>query len=547
MKRFVVGVDFGTLSARAIVLDVTTKKIVSECTSEYKHGVISDALPDGTKLPPSFALQHPRDYIDSLGQCVKGAINNANINTEDIGAIGVDFTASTVLPIYSDGTPLAFDRRFESEPHAFVKLWKHHGAQKEADDFTRVAKMRGEEWTSAFGEKVSAEFMLPKILETARCCPEVFNSADRFIEAGDWIDFILTGKETHAAAFAGYKAFWNESNGYPSNEYFKAVDPILDGIIGTKISDKISRVSERAGELSEVGAKLTGLKIGTPVSLAMLDAHATLPAHNITDCGNLMMILGTSCCHIVNSNKMTTVDGIFGRVKDGVIPDLITYEAGQQCFGDAFDWFINNATPKYVYEEAEKENKDIHKYLTEKAEKLKTGESGVLALDWFNGNRSILVNSLLSGLLVGVTINTKPEEIYRALLEAAAFGTKRIVDQFEDYGIEVNALTASGGIANKNPLLMQILSDVLNREIRVCGTTQAGALGSAIYASVAGGFYPDIKIAAKELSVSPVCIYKPVKENADKYLALYNEYLILHDYFGKSNMVMERISKIKQD
>lgn len=547
MKKYVVGVDFGTLSARAIVLDVELKKVISEYASEYEHAVMSDALPDGTKLPPNFALQHPQDYIDSLSQCVKGAVGSAKINVGDVGAIGVDFTASTVLPIYSDGTPLAFDMRFKSEPHAYVKLWKHHGAQKEADDFTAVAKSRGEEWTSSFGGIVSAEFMFPKILETARCSPDVFASAHRFIEAGDWIDFILTGKETHAAAFAGYKAFWDENNGFPSNDYFKAVDPLLDCIIGTKVSDNVFKVWEKAGELSQKGADITGLKIGTPVSLAMLDAHATLPAHNITDCGNLMLILGTSCCHIINSEKLTTVEGIFGRVKNGVIPDVITYEAGQQCFGDAFDWFVSNAVPKCVYEEADKENKSIHEYLTQKAEKLKIGESGIVALDWFNGNRSVLVNSLLSGLLVGITINTKPEEIYRALLEASAFGTKRIVDRFEEFGIKINTITASGGIANKNPLLMQILADVLKREIKVSGTTQAGALGSAIYASVAGGFYPDIKTASRELSVTPIRTYKPIKENSEKYSALYNEYLVLHDYFGKTNMVMERLSKMKQD
>ncbi len=547
MKKYVIGVDFGTLSARAIVLDVVNKKTIAEYTSNYRHAVMDRCLPDGTVLPDNFALQHPGDYIESLEESVKGVVKESKILASEIGGIGIDFTASTVLPIYTDGTPLAFDDSFKNEPHAYVKLWKHHGAQKEADDFTSVAKRRKEEWIDSYGGIVSAEFMFPKILETARHAKKVYDATYRFVEAGDWINYLLTGEETHAAAFAGYKAFWNENNGFPSNDYFKAVDPLLDGIIGTKICDKISLVNGVAGKVCNRGAELTGLEVGTPVSLAMLDAHAAMPALDITDNGNLMLILGTSACHIMNSDKEITVDGIFGRVKNGVIPDATTYEAGQQCFGDAFDWFVSNCIPKTYFDEAQKRGVSVHQLLTEKAQALKIGESGILALDWFNGNRSVLVNSRLSGMIVGLTIRTKPEEIYRALLEAASFGTKRIVDQFEAYGIDINSVTAAGGIASKNPLLMQILSDILNKKVSVCGATQAAALGSAIYASVAGGFYKDVRSAAKELSVPVVKEYVPNSCNVESYKTLYSEYLVLHDYFGKENMVMERLAEKKQD
>lgn len=543
MKKYVIGVDFGTLSARAVLLDVESKNIIAECVSEYKHGVMDRFLPSGKILPDNFALQHPMDYVDALEESVKGVIKKAEASPSEIGGIGVDFTASTVLPIYADGTPLAFDDRFINEPHAYVKLWKHHGAQKEAEDFASIAKERKEPWLSSYGGTVSSEFMFPKILETARYAREVYDSTYRFIEAGNWITFLLTDIETNAAAFAGYKAFWNEISGFPSNDYFKAVDPVLDGVVGSKIYDKVSLVNESAGVISERGAKLTGLKKGTPVSLAMLDAHSAMPALNITDNGNLMLVLGTSACHIINSEKTVDIEGIFGRVKNGVIPGANTYEAGQQCFGDAFDWFVNNTVPASYYKDAEKNGKNIHEYLTQKASELNIGESGIVALDWFNGNRSVLVNSMLSGMIVGMTVRTAPEEIYRALLEAAAFGTKRIVDQFEAYGVEIKSVTAAGGIANKNRLLMQIIADVLQKDIKVCSTTQAAALGSAIYASVAGGFYEDVKSAAKELSAPAVTVYKPIDINAEKYKELYGEYLILHDYFGKQNMIMERLSK----
>lgn len=547
MKKYVIGVDFGTLSARAIILNVEIKQIVSEATSMYSHGVLEHALPDGTKLPDNFALQHPRDYIESLSESIMTAIKTANVDPKEIGGIGIDFTASTVLPITSDGTPLAFLDEYSCDPHAYAKLWKHHGAQKEACDFTSTAKQMNERWLDSYGGAVSAEFMFPKILETARCSKKVFENTYRFIEAGEWIDLLLTGEETHAAAFAGYKAFWNEESGFPSNDFFKSVDPLLDGIIGTKVSDNIFDVTKRAGTLNEKGAELTGLEKGIPVSLAMLDAHAAMPALNITDNGNLMLILGTSACHIINSDKNVTVDGIFGRVKNGVIPGANTYEAGQQCFGDTFDWFATNCVPVHYFAEADKRGISVQQLLTEKAAELRIGESGIIALDWFNGNRSVLVNSSLTGMLLGVTIRSKPEEIYRSLLEAAAFGTKRIVDQFEAYGIAINTITAAGGIASKNSLLMQILSDTLNKEVYVCDTKQAAALGSAIYASVAGGFYKDVIEASKELAAPSSKRYTPKTENAKKYALLYDEYLTLHDYFGKTNMVMERLSKIKQD
>ncbi len=540
-KKYVIGVDFGTLSARAVVLDVTSGSVVSESTSHYAHKVMDKVFLNGEKLPDGFALQHPRDYLDSLAESVVGAVKASGAHKEEIGGIGVDFTASTVLPIYEDGTPLAFDECFGVEPHAYAKLWKHHGAQNEADDFTRVARERGEAWLGVYGGTVSSELMLPKILETARKAPSVYEKAWRFVEAGDWINMILTGVESHAAAFAGYKAFWGEGRGFPSNDYFKAVDPLLDGVIGTKVSENISDISKKAGALSRKGAALLGLLEGTPVALAMIDAHAAMPAVGAIDKGSLMMILGTSACYIVNSDEEKTVDGIFGYAKNAVIDGKVTYEAGQACFGDVFDWYSKNCIPEAYTAEARKTGVSILEYITQKAEGLEAGENSLIALDWFNGNRSVLLNSRLSGMILGLTLTTTPEEIYRALMESVSFGARRIIEQFESYGIEVSSIIASGGIAGKNTLLMQIMSDVLGREIRVADTTQAGALGSAIYAAAAGGFFEDVTSASKALSVNVSRVYSPKEENKKVYDKLYAEYLQLHDYFGRENAVMSRL------
>jgi L-ribulokinase len=325
----------------------------------------------------------------------------------------------------------------------------------------------------------------------------------------------------------------------------KTLDPRLDGIVGTKLSCNVLGMDNMAGYLNEEGALLTGLAVGTPVALPMIDAHAAMPALGITDDGDLMLIEGTSACHILNSKEAKNVEGICGYVKDGVIPGLYTYEAGQAAVGDIFDWFVKNGVPTGYTEEAKEKGISIHNLLREKAKTLKVGESGLLALDWWNGNRSILVNSNLTGMILGLNLQTKPEEIYRALIEATAYGLKIIVSQYEKSGIQIGNICAAGGIAQKDDMMMQIYADVLNREIRIAGSTQAGARGSAIYASVAAGIYPDVKTAAKKLSQPDLKVYQPNQENHKAYSKLYAEYKRLHDYFGKGeNRVMELFAEI---
>ena len=545
MSRYVRGIDYGTLSGRCVLVDVNSGEEIAESVLNYAHAVMDETLPNGEKLPSSFALQHPEDYLDVLRTTVPDVLSKAGVGAEDIIGLGIDFTACTVLPMDEKGTPLCMKDEFKDNKHSYVKLWKHHAAQPEADEINELAAKRGEPWLPIYGGKVSCEWALPKILETLRKAPEVYDNTYRFIEAADWLSLMLTGEETHSAPFAGYKGLWNAETGYPSNDFMTALDPRLDGIVGTKLSEKVLGMDKKAGYINESGAALTGLNIGTPVSLPMIDAHAAMPALNITDDGDLMLIVGTSSCHILNSKEVKSVEGICGYVKDGVVPGLYTYEAGQAGVGDIFDWFVKNCVPAGYAEEAREKGISIHKLLREKASKLSVGESGLLALDWWNGNRSVLVNSNLTGMILGMTLGTKPEEIYRALIEATAFGLKVIVEQYENSGISINSICAAGGIAQKDEMMMQIYADVLDREIRIAGSTQAGALGSAIYASVAAGAYADLKAAAEKLSKPDAKTYAPIAENAMAYKRLYGEYKTLHDYFGKENKVMERLNEFK--
>lgn len=541
MKRYTVGVDFGTLSARCTVLDTVSGETVFSAVMEYPHGVMSDALPDGTKLPSDFALQHPSDYVEALSFTVREALTRARISPTEVGGIGIDFTACTMLAVDGEGVPLCLTPEFQNEPHAYVKLWKHHGAAEEADRINALAKEKGEEWLGIYGGKISCEWMQPKIMETLRCAPEVFYAADRFTEAADWLSWLLTGKETHSVSFAGYKALYNAETGYPSDSFMTALDSRLHGIVGTKISTEVYGMDKSAGVLNKKGAEITGLDEGTALSLPIIDAHASMPALGIDGEGVLMLILGTSGCHIINSAEKRNVPGSAGYVKDAVIPGYYTYEAGQAALGDIFDWFVKTSVPSSYFEEAKEKGIGIHKLLREKAKGLSVGESGLVALDWHNGNRSPLSDSSLSGLILGMTLSTKPEEMYRAWLEATAYGTRMIIENFESNGIPVRKIVASGGIAKKDELMMQIFADVTRRTIEVSDSEQSAALGSAIAASVAAGIYPSMKEAIVRFKKAPQIIYTPIPENSAAYEKLFSEYKELHEYFGKQNSVMKRL------
>ena len=541
MKKYTIGIDFGTLSGRCVVVDCENGREIAEAVCDYPHAVMDMELPCGRKLPEHYALQHPSDYLTVLRSVVPEAVQKAGISPEEVAGLGIDFTSCTVLPVDKVGQPLCLRPEYESEPHAYVKLWKHHAAQPEADEINALAAAREEKWLPNYGGKLSSEWMLPKVLEILRHAPGVYADTARFMEAADWVISTLVGEEIYSNSYAGYKALYY-NGAYPSNDFMTALDKGLDGIVGTKLSEKIGSVSTMAGTLCAKGAELLSLPEGTPVAIPQIDGHSAIPALQITGPGELMLIMGTSTCHIVNAQTGDPVSGICGCVKDAVIPGLYTYEAGQAAVGDIFDWFVKNQTPAAYQAEADRRGISLHTLLTEKAEKQAVGESGLLALDWHNGNRSVLDDSQLSGLILGLKLTTKPEDIYRALLEATAFGTKMIVDNLENSRVAIDSVKVAGGIAHKNPLLMQIYADVLGREINLCQSTQAGALGSAIYAAVASGVYPDMPSAAAAMGAPVVKTYVPDPENHKAYEKLYAEYAQLYDYFGRGgNDVMKRL------
>ncbi|MBQ6824732.1 MAG: ribulokinase [Clostridia bacterium] len=527
MKKYVIGIDYGTLSARAVLFDLKSGEEVAEAVYTYPHGVMDFGQ-------PKYALQHPDDYLEGLKTTVAGL----GVDPQEVGGLGIDFTCCTMLPVDENLEPLC--KKYEN-PHAYVKLWKHHGAVEQANRFDSFAK--GEEWFKVFGGSSSSEWLFPKIMETLDKAPEVFNDTYRFLEAADWLSWRMTGKETHNAAMAGLKNHWSKEYGYPSNAFLKKVHPGLDGIVGTKVSPIVNTVEETAGVLNEQGAAMTGLLPGTPVALPMVDAHAPLAALNITEEGELLAVIGTSTCHVINTAAASEVPGITAYVEEGMLPGLVTYESGQAGVGDCFDWFTKNCVPAAYTEEAAAGGMNIHALLREKAMRLKLGENRLLALDWWSGNRSILKNDALTGMILGLNMQTKPEEIYRALIEATAYGTRRIIENYEEHGIPVKSICAAGGIARKDPMLMQIYADVTGKEFRVAESTQAAARGSALYAAVAAGACKDIMEAAKRYALPDAGVYQPDPEAGRIYDGLYREYKKLHDYFGLENHVMEELGK----
>ena len=548
MSKYVIGIDFGTLSGRALLMDAESGREIAESTLDYAHGVMDVTLPSGKKLPPNYALQHPADYLEVLSTTVNDVIKSSGVDTSDIVGFGIDFTSCTLIPVDGNMQPLCFNEKYADEPHAYVKLWKHHGAQPEADEINALAAKRQEKWLPFFGDRLSSEWVLPKVLEVLHDAPEIYDETFRFIEAGEWLTYLLCGNETHNPNFAGFKNLWTKEYGFPCNDFFEALDPRLSGIVGTKLPGEICKINDVAGSINENGARLTGLAVGTAVALPIIDAHAAIPALNMVHDGDMTLTIGTSSGYMLNTAKALTVKGICATVGDGLFDGLYTHEAGQSAVGDIFYWFVNNCIPESYEQEARDKGISIHKLLREKAKALRVGESGLLALDWHNGNRSVLDNGDLSGLILGLTLQTRPEEIYRALIESVAFGTRVIFDRFEECGAEITNVCAAGGIAQKDEMMMQIYADVLNRPVRIAGTKQACARGAAIAAAVAAGLYPDTTSACQALAIPDYCVYYPNAEDHEKYERLFAEYKTLHDYFGTGvNRVMERLTEIKRN
>ncbi|MBQ1207633.1 MAG: ribulokinase [Lachnospiraceae bacterium] len=550
MKKYALGLDFGTLSVRALFVDIETGEEAATAVYEYPHGVMTEALPDGTPLPPDFALEHPHDFLEGLEYVVPAGMRAGGILPEQVIGIGVDITTATVLAVDEEGTPLSDYPEFASRPEAWMKLWKHHGAMQMAERMLEVARERKESWLNFYGDWLSGELFMPKAVELAVNDPEVFERTHNLIEAADWIVWKLTGEVTRSAALAGCNSLYRYDTGYPSKEYFKAVYPEAENV-PDKLVGRIAPLGSCAGYLvPEMAAKL-GLLVGTPVGVGMIDSHSAVMGCGASQIGDMVSTIGTSANNMLNAVEGPGIPGIYSAAPDANIPGLFGYEGGQNCVGDALAWYVDYCVPASYVEAAKAEGVNIHAYLQARAEKLKPGESGLIALDWFNGVRTPLMDFSLTSAIVGLSVRTKPEEIYRALVEAVVFGNKQIIDVYEEAGCPVNRIIAAGGIPMKNSMMMQIYADVTNKDIYLCGSAQTCARGSAILGAAAAGpevhGCKDIYELIDKLGKLSDVVYHPIPENVEKYKKIYALYKQLSHEMAKDGGVMKELLKLKNE
>ena len=550
MKRYSIGLDFGTESVRAVLVDLKNGETVASDVKKYRDGVIDTALPcGGNPLGPGWALQNPVDWLLALEEAMSAILKKGRAVAEAVAGIGIDFTSCTILPVKMNGTPLCTLANFKDRPHAWVKLWKHHAAAPQAARISELAERKHEKWLRRYGGFISSEWVMPKALQMLEEDPAIYQEADLIIEGSDWIAWQLTGNLTRNTCAAGYKGTWSKAGGFPDKQFLSALNADFKDLYSSKLSGKIMTPGAPAGGLTAAWAKRLGLPAGLPVATAIIDAHSGLLGAGIDCPGIMFMAMGTSTCHMLMSKNEVLVEGISGVVEDGILPGFFAYEAGQAGAGDIFGWFINHCVHPAYHREASSKNISLHALLEDKAARLSPGKSGLLALDWWNGNRSTLVDAELSGMLVGLTISTRAEEIYRALIEATAFGTRVIIEAFTGNGVAVDTIVAGGGLT-ANTLLMQVYADITGRPISVCGTAQACAQGAAMLGAVAagasGGGYDTLSTAVRKMALPPAKIYKPISKNRAVYNELYGEYCRLYDYFGRGgNNVMKTLRSLR--
>ncbi|MBE5786203.1 MAG: ribulokinase [Clostridiales bacterium] len=540
MNCYALGIDFGTLSARAALVSVADGAVAASASHDYPHGVMSHTLPCGKPLGPGWALQHPMDYLQALEAIVPAVLKKAGVRGDQVRAIGVDFTTSTTLPTLADGTPLCTLPEFLHEPNAYVKLWKHH-ADSQARHIESIAREMGISWLHNTGGRISPEWPLPKLMQILEECPALFDKTDLYLEAGDWIVWQLTGQFSRSASYADSKNF--HENGYPPPAFFEKVHPRFAGILDHQFRGPVLPLVSCAGILTERMAEKLHLPAGIPVAPAMVDSHAGAPGAGVDGAGILLSALGTSACHILMDEKNLDITGIAAKGMEGIVPGLCTYEANQSM-GEVLAWFLDHACPARCLQDAQAQGLSLHQYMNEKAALLPPGGRGLIALDWFNGNRSILVDSRLSGMLLGLTLRTQPEEIYRALMEASAYTMRTILENYEHQGLPIRKIIAVGGVARKSPLLMQIISDVTGREISVSAAKEGPAQGVAIVAAAGTGLFPDLPSAIRAMGQGAEKVYRPGSWQT-QYEQLYREFIRLHDYFGRGeNEIMHWLSSM---
>ncbi len=516
------GLDFGTESVRAILVD-TEGKSLGLATSNYASGQITGSLPGlSDRLPPRYALQDPADWTESASIATRSAMGQAGVASADIVGIGVDFTSCTMLPTTRDGVPLCQVDSLRHLPLAWPKLWKHHGALQQTERMNAVASERQEPFLKRYGGVIGLEWLFPKILETIEGAPIVAEAADVWLEAGDWFVWQLVGGSaetmTRSTCQAGYKAMWSASEGYPSKEYLAAVHPLLAEVVARKLPGVMRSPGQSAGGLTAEMAERFGLSPGTPVSTAIIDAHSAVPGVGAAQPGVLVMVLGTSSCHMLNAITLVDIAGVAGVVDGGILPGLFGYETGQAAVGDAFAWLLRLL------------NLDDFDELSRMAMKLPPGAEGVSCMDWMNGCRTPLMDGGLRGAFVGLGLEHGPAHLYMALMEASAFGLRWIVELLSDGGVPIDRLIATGGLPHHNRAFVEVYADVLGMPIEIHPSTQGPAVGAAVLGMIAAGAdksgFPSVAAAATAMASGQgtTTTIAPRSDRHQAYQSLYQNY-----------------------
>ncbi len=521
------GLDFGTESVRAVLVDLRGRERAA-VMSRYAHGQIIETLPDSPKrLPPQYALQHPQDWLDSAAKAVRGTLRAAQIDAAQVIGIGVDFTSCTMLPALRDSTPLCLTPKFAAEPLAWPKLWKHHGAQAQTARINAIARKRKEKCLARYGGAIGLEWFFPKMLETLEHAPHVYDAAEVWLEGGDWLVWQFVGGDAatlpRSTCQAGYKGMWSATDGYPSEAFLRAVHPKFARAVTDKMPGRLLAPGVTAGGLRHEMAKKLGLREGVPVSAAIIDAHAGVPGAGAAEPGTFVMVLGTSSCHMLNHTEDCYVPGVAGIVRDGILPGLFGYETGQAAVGDAFDW-LRRLCGRRDFSE-----------LATAAKSLPPGADGVLCLDWMNGCRTPLMNGALTGAFTGLTLRHTPAHLYRALLEASAFGVRWIVELLREHGVPVKKFVATGGLPHHNPLVVAVYADVLGAPVTVHPSKHGPALGAAILGALAAGAFREPAAAIRAMATAKFApTVQPHRAHRAAYDRLYRDYRALAAHISHS-------------
>jgi L-ribulokinase len=533
-----IGIDFGTESGRVLVLDARSGEELGVSVVPYPSAVIDRALPStGERLPPDWALQDPDDWVKVLEDGIPAAVADAGIAADDVVGLGVDFTSCTVLPVTQDGTPLCTLEQFRDRRHAWPKLWKHHAAQPVADRLNEVALERNEPFLERYGGRISSEWYFPKLIEVWSEDREIYDACTAFVEATDWIIWHLTGQEVRQSATAGYKAMWSPEEGLPPTEYFEAAYPGFSNP-SEKLGTEFVPLGTKAGTLTAERASKLGLTEQVAVAVGNVDAWVSVPGAGVTSPATFVTVIGTSTCSMIVSPDEVRLPGITGVVRDGILPGLYGYEAGQAAVGDMLAWFVRTLDG----------DRDTYAQLEGEAAGLAPGETGLVALDWFNGNRSILADADLTGAIFGLTLHSSPGEIYRALLESIAFGNRRIIDNFIEHGLELSEIVAVGGIAERSPLTMQLIADTSGLVVHVPSWREIPARGAALFGAVAAGIYDDIDAAIEATRPSSSRTYTPEPAAKDVYDRVYAIYRTLYETLGRSEVeLLHGLKKIRAE